>query len=71
MTYNVLADTYSETDFSKTVLYPYCPPYALEFDYRKLLILKELTGTILSKCINNLMIQLARDLLFQVAEEVR
>lgn len=35
---------YSETSLSKDTLYPYCSPYALSMDYRKLLILKELLG---------------------------
>jgi 2',5'-phosphodiesterase len=44
VSYNVLADTYAQTDFSRTVLYPYCAPYALELDYRQNLIQKELAG---------------------------
>ncbi|XP_053509198.1 2',5'-phosphodiesterase 12 [Ictalurus furcatus] len=44
VTYNILADIYSQTEFSKTVLYPYCAPYALELDYRQNLIKKELSG---------------------------
>lgn len=44
VSYNVLADTYAQTEFSRTVLYPYCAPYALELDYRQNLIQKELTG---------------------------
>uniref|UniRef100_A0A2K5RFN8 Phosphodiesterase 12 n=1 Tax=Cebus imitator TaxID=2715852 RepID=A0A2K5RFN8_CEBIM len=44
VSYNILADTYAQTDFSRTVLYPYCAPYALELDYRQNLIQKELTG---------------------------
>ncbi|KAL0130432.1 hypothetical protein PUN28_002243 [Cardiocondyla obscurior] len=42
--YNILADTYADSDFSKDVLFPYCPPYALDMDYRKQLILKEIIG---------------------------
>ncbi|XP_026298460.1 2',5'-phosphodiesterase 12 [Apis mellifera] len=42
--YNILANVYSETSFSKDILYPYCPHYALSMDYRKLLILKEIIG---------------------------
>lgn len=42
--YNILANVYSETSLSKDTLYPYCSPYALSMDYRKLLILKELLG---------------------------
>ncbi|KAJ8258374.1 hypothetical protein COCON_G00173860 [Conger conger] len=42
--YNILADVYAQTDFSKTTLYPYCAPYALGLDYRQNLIKKELAG---------------------------
>ncbi|ESO96768.1 hypothetical protein LOTGIDRAFT_201951 [Lottia gigantea] len=42
--YNILADVYADTEYTKTVLFPYCPPYALKYDYRKHLILKELVG---------------------------
>uniref|UniRef100_A0A1A8HC36 2',5'-phosphodiesterase 12 n=2 Tax=Nothobranchius korthausae TaxID=1143690 RepID=A0A1A8HC36_9TELE len=44
MSYNILADIYAQTDLSKTVLYPYCAPYALQLDYRQNLIKKELAG---------------------------
>lgn len=44
VSYNILADVYAQTDLSKTVLYPYCAPYALELDYRQSLIKKELAG---------------------------
>ncbi|CAG5977886.1 unnamed protein product [Menidia menidia] len=44
VSYNVLADIYAQTELSKTVLYPYCAPYALELDYRQNLIKKELAG---------------------------
>lgn len=44
VTYNILADIYSQTEFSRTVLYPYCAPYALELDYRQNLVKKELSG---------------------------
>ncbi|XP_011702462.1 PREDICTED: 2',5'-phosphodiesterase 12 isoform X1 [Wasmannia auropunctata] len=44
ISYNVLADTYADSDFSKDVLFPYCPQYALDMDYRKQLILKEIIG---------------------------
>ncbi|XP_037346666.2 2',5'-phosphodiesterase 12 [Pungitius pungitius] len=44
VTYNVLADVYAQTELSKTVLYPYCAPYALQLDYRQNLIKKELAG---------------------------
>ncbi|KAM7005466.1 2',5'-phosphodiesterase 12 [Tautogolabrus adspersus] len=44
MSYNILADVYAQTELSKTVLYPYCAPYALQLDYRLNLIKKELAG---------------------------
>lgn len=44
VTYNVLADLYADSDFSRTVLYPYCSPYALNMDYRKQLLVKEIRG---------------------------
>lgn len=44
VSYNILADIYAQTELSKTVLYPYCAPYALELDYRINLIRKELCG---------------------------
>lgn len=44
MSYNILADIYAQTELSKTVLYPYCAPYALQLDYRLNLIKKELSG---------------------------
>ncbi|XP_053619653.1 2',5'-phosphodiesterase 12 isoform X2 [Plodia interpunctella] len=44
VSYNILADLYCDSDFTRTVLHPYCPPYALHIDYRKQLIVKELLG---------------------------
>lgn len=44
VSYNILADVYAQTDLSKTVLYPYCAPYALQLDYRQSLVRKELLG---------------------------
>ncbi|XP_050675790.1 2',5'-phosphodiesterase 12 [Leptidea sinapis] len=44
VSYNILADLYCDSDYTRTVLHPYCPPYALALDYRKQLILKELMG---------------------------
>uniref|UniRef100_A0A8D2PH56 Phosphodiesterase 12 n=1 Tax=Zosterops lateralis melanops TaxID=1220523 RepID=A0A8D2PH56_ZOSLA len=44
VSYNILADAYAQTEFSRTVLYPYCAPYALEIDYRQNLLKKELAG---------------------------
>ena len=44
VTYNLLADLYADSDHSRTVLFPQCPPYALEIAYRKSLFIKELLG---------------------------
>ncbi|KAK1161560.1 hypothetical protein AOXY_G19142 [Acipenser oxyrinchus oxyrinchus] len=44
VSYNILADIYAQTELSKTVLYPYCAPYALDIDYRQNLLKKELAG---------------------------
>jgi 2',5'-phosphodiesterase len=44
VTYNLLADLYADSDFSRTVLHPQCPPYALAIAYRKSLFVKELVG---------------------------
>ncbi|XP_034021063.1 2',5'-phosphodiesterase 12 [Thalassophryne amazonica] len=44
VSYNILANIYAQTEQSKTILYPYCPHYALQLDYRQNLIKKELAG---------------------------
>lgn len=44
VTYNLLADLYTDSDYSRETLFPYCPPYALSMDYRKQLLIKELLG---------------------------
>merc|ERR1719397_823337 len=44
VTYNILADLYCDSDFSRTVLHPSCPPYALHIDYRVKLVLHKLLG---------------------------
>ncbi|XP_063242237.1 2',5'-phosphodiesterase 12 isoform X3 [Bacillus rossius redtenbacheri] len=44
VSYNILADLYADSEVAHTQLYPYCLPYALDIDYRKQLILKELLG---------------------------
>lgn len=44
VSYNLLADLYADSDFSRTVLFSQCPPDALAIEYRKQLILKELLG---------------------------
>ncbi|KAG8549705.1 hypothetical protein GDO81_020057 [Engystomops pustulosus] len=44
VSYNLLADVYAQTEHARTVLFPYCAPYALEMEYRHCLIRKELSG---------------------------
>lgn len=44
VSYNLLADYYADSDFSRTELFPYCPPFALAIDYRKLLFVREILG---------------------------
>lgn len=44
ISYNLLADYYADSDFSRTELFPYCPPFALAIDYRKLLFIREILG---------------------------
>lgn len=43
-TYNLLADYYADSEDGRTKLFNYCPEYALKIDYRKQLLLKEITG---------------------------
>ncbi|MCL4119593.1 UNVERIFIED_CONTAM: hypothetical protein GTU68_018115 [Idotea baltica] len=44
LSYNILADMYADSDYSRTTLFPSCPPYALEIEYRKQLFIKEIIG---------------------------
>ncbi|XP_049821947.1 2',5'-phosphodiesterase 12-like isoform X2 [Aethina tumida] len=44
VSYNILADLYCDSDYTRETLFPYCPPYALSIDYRKQLFRKEITG---------------------------
>ncbi|XP_070139287.1 2',5'-phosphodiesterase 12 isoform X2 [Drosophila kikkawai] len=44
VTYNLLADYYADSDYSRKTLFPYCPPKYLEIDYRKQLFIKEIVG---------------------------
>ncbi|XP_040577998.1 LOW QUALITY PROTEIN: 2',5'-phosphodiesterase 12 [Lepeophtheirus salmonis] len=44
VSYNLLADLYADSVYSRTVLFPSCPPFALSLDYRKQMILRELKG---------------------------
>lgn len=42
--YNILADLYADSDFARSKLFSSCPPYAIDMDYRKQLLIKELIG---------------------------
>lgn len=44
MSYNILADLYADSQYSKTVLFAHCPTHALSLDYRRQLLLKEIPG---------------------------
>ena len=44
VSYNILAEYYSSTDYAKQVLYPYCQPNALLISYRQCLLARELIG---------------------------
>jgi len=44
MTYNILADLYADSDFSRENLFPQCPHFALEYQYRVRLIINELVN---------------------------
>ena len=44
VSYNILADIYADTEFARESMYPYCSRYAITFDYRGQLILKEIIG---------------------------
>ena len=44
VSYNLLADYYADSDFSREHLFPYCPPYALHIDYRKPVFTSEVVG---------------------------
>ena len=46
MTYNILANCYSETALAKEKLYPYCPLEYLEFKYRRILLVHEIKSDI-------------------------
>lgn len=44
VSYNLLADLYAASETAIKELFPYCPEYALNIDYRKQLFVKELIG---------------------------
>lgn len=44
VTYNILANLYADSHYSRTVLFAHCPTHALEIEYRRQLLMKELLG---------------------------
>ena len=44
VSYNILADRYSTSEYASKVLYPYCPQEALQPDYRMGLVVREVVG---------------------------
>lgn len=44
VTYNILANLYADSDYSRKELFAHCPTYALEIGYRRNLLLKEMLG---------------------------
>lgn len=44
VSYNILADYYADTEDGRTKLFSYCPQYAIDIDYRKQLLIKEIYG---------------------------
>lgn len=44
VTYNILANLYADSNYSRTVLFAHCPTHALEIEYRRQLLLKEILG---------------------------
>ncbi|ELT97737.1 hypothetical protein CAPTEDRAFT_132833 [Capitella teleta] len=44
MTYNILADLYADSEYSRDFLFPACPEKYLNIDYRKLLFVREILG---------------------------
>lgn len=44
ITYNLLADFYTDSDYSRTELFPYCSPTNLAIEFRKALFIRELLG---------------------------
>ena len=62
--YNILAEVYTDTDYSRNDLFSYCPNEYLDYDYRKLLLANELVGESIFKgpmievCMNYTIFQL-------------
>ncbi|KAG5683242.1 hypothetical protein PVAND_012535 [Polypedilum vanderplanki] len=44
VSYNMLADYYADSEDGRTKLFNYCPGYAIDIDYRKQLLIKEIVG---------------------------
>lgn len=44
MTYNILAEIYTHSEYSRKVLFAHCPSHALKIKYRRQLILREILG---------------------------
>jgi len=58
MTYNILAGTYSDTVTAKSELFAHCPAYALDIDYRKQLLMKEILGIVITIFISDSLLSL-------------
>jgi len=61
VTYNVLADVYTESEVSRTKLFSHCPASFIDYGYRKLLIAQELLGITIFHTLNvlaNLFLQI-------------
>ena len=44
VSYNTLAGVFTQEEYAKTVLYPYCDPDALAISYRECLLVQEVVG---------------------------
>lgn len=44
VSYNILADLYADQDYSRSYLFAHCPEFALDIDYRRQLLVKEMIG---------------------------
>ena len=44
LTYNLLAEMYADSDAARNELFVHCPSHALDMDYRKHLLIKEILG---------------------------
>jgi mRNA deadenylase 3'-5' endonuclease subunit Ccr4 len=48
MSYNILANCYSDTTYAKEVLFSHCPSDYLKFTYRRILLVHEIISRIFS-----------------------